>query len=179
MRPTYVLGLPAALAVVAATTAFSPAVPHAPARHAAAHRLAGGRYCAVVVDKARSRHQHSRVVSRSCADSPQAASLRSAKADNTLLVTVYQDINYGGAQTSIYGRGGPCDSSGYTLNDTSGANSAVNGISSYRLFSSCNKSSIFTGTDRSGTGSSVLSGDQAYVGDAWNDNVNSMIIWKG
>jgi hypothetical protein len=170
MNRTCARVLPAALAVVAATTAFSPAT----ARHPVTHR-----YCAVVVDKAPSRHHASRVVTRACADSPEAAPLRTARADNTLLVTVYQDANYGGAQTSIYGRGGPCDSSGYSLNDTGGANSAVNGISSYRLFSNCNKSAVFTGTGGSGTGSGVLGGDQSYVGDAWNDNVNSMKVWNG
>jgi hypothetical protein len=164
------LGLSAALAAVAATTAFAPA---------AAPRGGAQRYCAVVVDKATSPHRASPVVTRACADSPEAGPLLAARGDNTLLVTVYENYGYTGAQTSIYGRGGPCDSSGYTLSDTSGANSAVNGISSYRLFSSCNRSAIFTGTDRSGTGSAVLSGDQWYVGDAWNDNVNSMTIWKG
>lgn len=170
MNRSYVLGLPAALAVLAATTAFSPV---------SAHHQGGHRYCAVVVDKAKSRLQPSRVVSRTCADNPAAASLRGPRADNTLLVTFYQDVNYGGSQTSIYGRGGPCDSSGYTFDDTSGANDAVDGISSYRLYSSCNKASIFTGTDRSGNGSGVLSGDQSYVGDTWNDQVNSMLVWKG
>lgn len=179
MTRKHVLGLSAALAAVAATTGFtqSHAAAHAPAtvRHAR-------QYCVVVIDKAPERHLDSRVVSRTCAASPTAQSLLAAKADNTLLVTFYENAGYNadpnpGAETSIYGRSGPCDSSGYTFEDTSGANDEVNGISSYRLYSNCNRSDIFTGTSLSGTGSTILYGDQPYVGAAWNDNVNSMGVW--
>lgn len=176
MKRTYALGLSAALALAAAaTTAFTPAPAHRPAaHHPAGHQH---KYCAVVVDRAPNRHTASHVVSRTCATDPSAPALRSAAADNTLLVTVYEDAGYGGEQTSLYGRQGPCDSSGYRFEDLSDANDQVNGISSYHLYSACNRSDIFTGTEFSGVGSTILYGDQTYVGSQWNDNVNSMGIW--
>ncbi|SEK91671.1 hypothetical protein [Streptacidiphilus jiangxiensis] len=58
----------------------------------------------------------SAALARGCADSPDARALRAVRAGNTLLVT-------------FYGDNGPCRASGYTFDDTSGANSLVNGNS--------------------------------------------------
>ena len=158
------LGLSATLALttVTTTTGFAPAV----------HRAGAPRACAVVAD-------HHRVLSRTCADSADAPALRAVRADNTLLVTLYQDAGFEGQQTSLYGRSGSCDSQGYSFGDLTDANSQVNGVSSYRVYNNCGASSTFTGTGFSGQGSGVNHGDQGYVGDQWNDNVYSMKVWNG
>ncbi|WP_370068541.1 hypothetical protein [Streptacidiphilus sp. MAP5-3] len=167
----HTLRLSAALAFVTATTsAFSPASAITHVSH---------RSCAVVVSKAGSAGHRSHIIKTVCAESPDAKALRAVRSGNTLLVTFWEDANFGGLQTSIYGASGPCDSSGYTFNDTSGANGLVNGISSYRVYNSCNLSAIWTESGQNGYGSGNRRGDVSYVGDQWNDSVNSMKVWNG
>lgn len=118
----------------------------------------------------------SREASRTCSTDRSAAKLL-APATYTALVTFFEDANYVGYYDTIYGQYGPCDAAGYGFSDLSGAEFAVNGISSYYYFNSCNTQGLYTGTYYGGVASNTLYGDRAYVGDTWNDNTYSMRVW--
>ncbi len=55
---------------------------------------------------------------------------------------------------------------------------SVNGISSYYYYNSCNAQRLFTDTYYGGVRSDVLYGDRAYVGDIFNDNIYSMMLFN-
>lgn len=88
------------------------------------------------------------------------------------LARYYQDANFTGVnQQDVVGGYGTCDREGYTF--------SVNGwwsdnLSSYRLFGSCAWSTV---TNSWGNTRYGALGDQAYVGDSWNDDVTRFRTW--
>jgi hypothetical protein len=134
---------------------------------------AGKDHCVLVLDPVRPGERESRVAVRSCAASTAAAT-SAVPASSTLLVWAYAGIYMGEPSTPIYGSAGPCDYDGYRIN-ASGANSAVGGISSYRVYNSCIASAIDDGAGNA----AGFCGDVNWVGSAVNDRVRYMSVWKG
>ena len=151
---------------------------------AAPHRAAAAdpapqraeQHCVVVLDKLQPGATSSRVVSRRCADSPEAAQLSSA-ADvapqaTTLLLVLYQDLNYGGPSTRIEGSAGPCDTAGYGF---SNLGSWRNRISSFKRFNWCQRVQGFDAVNYGGGSLGVWTADTSWVGASANDRIDSIL----
>ena len=130
-------------------------------------------HCVLVLDPLRAGEQESHVALKSCAATATEAT-EAVPAASTLLVIAYAGIYMGEPSTPIYGSGGPCDYDGYRIN-ARGANSAVGGISSYRVYNSCIASSIDDGAGNA----AGFCGDVNWVGAGINDRVYYMSVWKG
>lgn len=155
----------AALVVVVATLAAAVAVA-APAQAAPTKTQ-----CVTVISKPGPGQATSAIVSHSCAEVPaDQQQLPAMPMGGTLLVTFYEDIDYGGSESLIYGDSGTCDSSGYGISDMSGVQAETGGVSSYRLFGACTISEKFSGVLFTGTSSGLIWGqNQPWVGAQWND----------
>jgi hypothetical protein len=139
---------------------------------------AAGQHCAVVLDKLRPGQSTSRVLSRTCADRADAPVLTTAAATSTLLLVLYEHINYGGASTKIYGSYGPCDAEGYGVSAL--VSSWRNRVSSLKGFNYCNVVEIYNGISYAeflasrGAGGSRLDWD--WVGSYANDKTDSILM---
>ncbi|MEV0385503.1 hypothetical protein [Nonomuraea sp. NPDC050643] len=96
------------------------------------------RECQIVLGPAPAAGEASPVLSQKCASSGERLA---APAADTLLMTWYENFNYGGASTKIYGSGGPCDTGGYGIANVGPAWN--DRISSFKVFNNCNYSSTF------------------------------------
>ena len=139
----------------------------------------GGQHCVVVLDKLRSGQSASRVLSRTCADRADAPALTTAAATSTLLLVLYEHINYGGASTKIYGSYGPCDAEGYGVSAL--VSSWRNRISSLKGFNWCNVVELYDGINyatslevKGAIGSRL---DWPWVGYA-NDKTDSILMYR-
>jgi len=99
-------------------------------------------------------------------------------ADETLLVTFFQDADYRGLWDTVGGHDGPCDVAGYSFSNLTLTNFNVNGISSYQLFNNCRFASYWNETGFQGDKRSGVRGNNRYVGAPWNDRVLSMRVWR-
>jgi len=178
MRTTLrVLAAAAAILVGLAVTALTPAVA---ATSAAPKPAAAGQHCVVVLDKLRPGQTNSRVLSRTCADRADAPALTTAAASSTLLLVLYEHINYGGASTTITGAYGPCDAEGYGVSAL--VSSWRNRVSSFKGFNYCNVVELFDGINYArslqiyGAGGSRL--DVAWVGSYANDKTDSILMHR-
>jgi hypothetical protein len=132
-----------------------------------------GSHCAVLLDKLQPGQTESRVVSYTCADSEQAlASLQPAA--SVKLMTVFLDINFGIKIKDFFGAAGPCDASGYSINNV-GAD-ANDRISSFQTFSSCNHTVAFVDINQSGGSQGYNGTSISFVGNAMNDQISSFHI---
>jgi hypothetical protein len=139
----------------------------------------GGQHCVVVLDKLRPGQSASRVLSRTCADRADAPALTRAAAASTLLLVLYEHINYGGASTKIYGSYGPCDAEGYGVSAL--VSSWRNRISSLKGFNWCNVVELYDGINyatslevKGAIGSRL---DWPWVGYA-NDKTDSILMYR-
>ena len=139
----------------------------------------GGQHCVVVLDKLRPGQSASRVLSRTCADRADAPALTRAAAASTLLLVLYEHINYGGASTKIYGSYGPCDAEGYGVSAL--VSSWRNRISSLKGFNWCNVVELYDGinyaTSLEVKGASGSRLDWPWVGYA-NDKTDSILMYR-
>ena len=132
----------------------------------------------VVLDKLRPGQSASRVLSRTCADRADAPSLTRAAATSTLLLVLYEHINYGGASTRITGAYGPCDAAGYGVSAL--VSSWRNRVSSLKGFNYCNRVELFDGINYAwslaihGAIGSRL--DWPWVGSYANDKTDSILM---
>jgi hypothetical protein len=101
-----------------------------------------------------------------------AAAAEVSAADVVAIAHYYEHANWSGANVIIYGGYGTCDREGYTF----GVGAPwSNTMSSYRVYGNCYYSTI---TDWWGNTRYGAIGDQAYVGDAWNDDVVQLRTWS-
>jgi hypothetical protein len=114
------------------------------------------------------------VVSQTCSDNPADAK---APAATVILATFFEDANYIGYNDNVSGKNGPCDASGYGISDLASVELNVNGISSYYYFNNCNTQRLYSDTYYGGN-QAVNYGDNANVGQKFNDNLWSMRLWK-
>jgi hypothetical protein len=141
---------------------------------------AAGRHCVVVLDKLRPGQTSSRVISQTCADRADAPALTMAAATSTLLLVLYEHVNYGGASTRITGAYGPCDAEGYGVSAL--VSSWRNRVSSLKGFNYCNVVEIYNGINYAeflasrGAGGSRLDWD--WVGSYANDKTDSIIMFR-
>jgi hypothetical protein len=98
----------------------------------------------------------------------------------TLLVVFFEDVNYGGYESEVYGSDGTCDHAGYGIDDMDGVNDDVNGVSSYQLIGNCDASEKFSDYNLQGTYSGIIVGqNQSWVGSQWNDGgFKSFFLWQ-
>ncbi|MDR7275998.1 hypothetical protein [Catenuloplanes atrovinosus] len=142
----------------------------------AAPASTGEEHCVVVLDKLRPGETTSRVVSRQCADTPEAARQKhqeayAGAAAATLLLTLYADINYGGASTVLEGNAGACDTAGYGFRDLG---SWRNRISSFKRFNWCQRVQGFDLVNYGGAAYGPWTTDTPWVGSAANDRIDSL-----
>ena len=176
------LALIAASASVVAISGLAGGAPALASAATAGHATARSaqEYCVIEVARIRPGEAASRVILDKCStrhapgsNLPAGVNLGSA----TRLVTFYQNANYTGRSTSLYGGDGPCDVIGYQFPDTRPQNTAVRGISSYRLHHNCQFASYWYFTNFHGGKASGIPGNNRYVGNRWNDHVWSMRVW--
>jgi hypothetical protein len=168
-----VIALSALAASGAPASASAATAGHATARSAE-------NYCIIEIAKLRPGQATSRVILDECSTRHAPGSTLPAGVSTqslTKLVTFYQNVDYTGASTSVYGSAGPCDVSGYGFSDLRAENSAVHGISAYRLYNNCNWASYWWGTNFSGAKNGPIQGNNRYVGARWNDHLYSMRVW--
>lgn len=146
-----------------------------------AHQSHKVRYCLTEVAKIHPPRPATRVIGRICSDRHEPGSVLPIGANmrqETLLVTFFQNEDYGGSFDSVGGHDGPCDIDGYGFSNLTLTNFNVNGISSYKLFSNCKISSYWDETGFTGNKRSSFRGDNRFVGATWNDRVFSMRTWS-
>jgi hypothetical protein len=139
-----------------------------------------GQHCVVVLDKLRPGQTTSRTLSRTCADRTDAPALTRTAAASTLLLVLYQDVNFGGASTKIYGAYGPCDAEGYGF---SNLGTWRNRVSSLKGFNWCNVVDLY---DNINYGGAFLAGfggccsrlDVPWVSSYANDRTDSILTWR-
>jgi hypothetical protein len=131
--------------------------------------------CQIVLDKLRPGERSSRILSQQCVPAGQPLV---APQGRTLLMTWYSNANLKGARTNVYGKYGPCDSSGYVISNTNQLGTTSYWgyyISSYRVFSHCYWSTAFSDYAEHGV-CRVFAGNVNYVGYDLNDHVFSFHI---
>lgn len=133
-------------------------------------------YCAVIVKRV-GNTSDTTVVNQVCARSKSDASL-AIPADDATLATFYENDNFGGFSVDLIGIDGPCDSLGYTFNDTSFYNDVVDGITSYRVFNNCGDTLIYHDVNRQNLCGDVHRGDVSNVGSFCNDHLLSIHIFQ-
>ncbi|WP_246281592.1 hypothetical protein [Fodinicola acaciae] len=157
-------------AAVAGICALSANAAMAAPAHAAGH----GAYCSVTIAPIKAGEAASRVRSYVCADSP--GRLRAAAADGgkTLIMTLYNQVNYGPGSTEIRADGGPCDSTGYGIASIGWPWNEV--ISSFRVWNNCHTTEAYSSDNYGGT-SKMYFGDVPNVGPDMNDKIHSFRIY--
>ncbi|MFJ5261597.1 hypothetical protein ACIQAC_14160 [Streptomyces sp. NPDC088387] len=130
-----------------------------------------GKYCATVVEPVKAGEKVSRVKNRVCADSRASAAAAVRQSASTLLMTWYDNANFGGGWNDLYGNFGPCDSAGYVLNTGLWRTS----ISSFRTYNNCDGQQAVL---NNGSGVLYYYGyATSYVGDRANDNIETFKIF--
>lgn len=132
---------------------------------------AAGRRCQVLLDRPDQRSPETEVVSTQCAGPgrPLVAPLASVP-----IVVLYENLNYGGASTVIYGGSGYCDATGYSIKSfTSG--SWYKRTSSYKYAGGCDYTKSYYYASETGYCQRFF-GNVPWVGSTLNDHVYSMHV---
>jgi hypothetical protein len=139
------------------------------------------RYCFTEVAKIHPPQPATRVVFQTCSSKHARSSVLPAGVkriqQTTLLVTFFQNEDYGGTWDTVGGKDGPCDTAGYSFSNLTLTNFNVNGISSYQLNNNCKVSSYWNETNFQGAKRSGYKGNNRWVGAQWNDQLLSMRTW--
>ncbi|CAM4028472.1 hypothetical protein GCM10009799_36010 [Nocardiopsis rhodophaea] len=150
-------------------------------------------YCAILVGKA-SGDGPSPVIASACsptsekdarnrmmraAERTQArtqGSESSTKLSSDLLMTWFEDANYGTPKADIYGDAGPCDSAGYELHpSTTWPWSWGNSISSAAGTETCDTADFVS---QSNTYARTFNLPVPFIGNTLNDNVGTIRVWN-
>lgn len=125
----------------------------------------------------------SRVLHRSCAvetfeQSARARATGVGPMDSTLLAVFWEDVDFGGDESDVYGDDGTCDHEGYGIADMDDVQDETEGVSSYQLVGNCDVSEKFSDYDFEGRSSGLIFGQrQTWVGADWNDgNIKSFAM---
>jgi len=152
-------------------------------------------YCATLVSRSTVEGEGSPVLARACStvshedartNMLQVEQQERAKAglgaqDNTtrssdLLMTWFEEADYGGDREDIYGSDGPCDSAGYEFHpDTLFPWQWGNVISSAAGTETCNMADFIT---QSGTYAQTFNLPVPFLGHTLNDNVGTIRTWN-
>jgi hypothetical protein len=149
--------------------------------------------CVLFLESLKPDQQQSKIVSIKCA--PEGETLHAA-ASGTLLMTWYEDANFGGWSTQIRGNDGPCDSAGYGIPNL--ANDFIVGgplqepfpgfwndrISSFKAWNRCTTVDAYSdsnwgGNQRRWSDPNSFGIAVNYVGDVLNDQISSFWIRWG
>ncbi|WP_131735806.1 hypothetical protein [Actinomadura roseirufa] len=145
-----------------ALTSAQASAPPAPARKAM--------HCTVVLKKPRPGQASSPVVSQTCGDTKK--DLRAL--DDTLLITLYQHADYGGASLEVKGQDGPCDKAGYKFPVVPWPWFEM--VSSFRATNDCHWTSAWSEFNFGGGTDGWYAQNVPYVGIFLNDNFRSFTI---
>lgn len=146
-----------------------------PAHATAINSDATHKVCTTVVAPVAPGEKSSRVLHQSCTTETLAASAqrradKRGPLDSTLLVVFWEEVDFGGDESQVYGSDGTCNGSGYGFEDMEDVQDETGGVSSYQLQGNCDVSEKFTETDFGGTSSGLIFGQsQSWVGSTWND----------
>lgn len=185
--------LPMAAAIImSAGLGIGVSVSSANASPKVAHSQTSYVRCAVTVAKPKPHQSESRVLSKKCVRESSQASKSgtiepSVNLSSAPLWTGYQYTNYTGSSITFYGAGGPCDASGYHLNDTRPPDYGLNwGISSWQAHSSCWHTTIFYSYNHTGPYWEYRQGvwEAGQIGNATDgtylgNHVWSVDVWDG
>ncbi|MER6563241.1 hypothetical protein ABT300_37035 [Streptomyces sp. NPDC001027] len=165
-------------AVLALATAALVAALGSPAVAASAPvagKAAGPAHCVLVLDEVKAGEDVSHVSLHQCFSGPDASARAAAAvpraAAQTELMTWAEHADWGGQYTKVYGNAGPCDAAGYSFSPNSWWSSH---LSSLLVDGGCTKA-FLSGPRGNGTFGRSIS----YVGDALNDAVTYVKIWRG
>jgi hypothetical protein len=167
---TAISGIPAATA--------SPATDGAMTVAARSRQRPGeaGIHCQVVLDKLRPGDTSSRVLSSRCA---RAGQTLVAPRASVPILTIYENLNYGGRSKTFYGGAGPCDASGYAISDVGGIPLHPSWwrtrVSSLYYGNNCIYQNGYTGFNRTGT-CAHYDHNTGYVGASMNDRIVSFRV---
>lgn len=141
-----------------------------------AHQSHKVRYCLTEVARINPSEPTTSIIGRICSDRHDPGSTLPAGTDmrqETLLVTFYQNVDYGGLFDSISSQNGGCNAAGYSLPDLKGIGG---GITSYQLFNRCDFATYWTGVGFTGR-KHTHKGNDPNVGAPWAGHLYSMRIW--
>jgi hypothetical protein len=96
-----------------------------------------------------------------------------APKDAVLLIDVFSDAGYRGLEQKYWGYDGPCDAAGYGIPDVGFV--LRNKVSSWVTGYSCPQVRGYSGANYSGNCAAWYD-KVPYVGDYWNDQVNSFKV---
>lgn len=156
-------------------------------------------HCTVAVAKLQPHQSESRVISKKCTPEPSQASksgsiqpsvslyCANTGGNGTPLWTGYQYTNYTGNSITFCGTSGPCDASGYHLNDTRPPDYGLSwGISSWQAHSSCWHTTIYYYYNHTGPYWEYQKGvwEAGQIGNATDgtylgNHVWSVDVWNG
>ncbi|RPK81265.1 hypothetical protein [Streptomyces sp. ADI98-10] len=154
---------------VCATSCLGGAAPAA----TAAEQRTGATHCVTVLNGVERSEGESTVRSRTCFSGFDAdgRAERAAPAAATQLMLWSEHSDYGGVYDRIYGYDGPCDATGYSFTPSRWWS---NNLTSFQVMGGCTKSYL---SGPRGNGS--FTGQVPYVGDALNDAVTYVKVWRG
>ncbi len=166
-----------AAAALMAASLFATASPAS----AEAAPQAANEHCAVLIGPSEN-GEASPVLETVCA--PTGARIHSELAafathtvsSNDLLITLWEDANYTGSKTNIYGSAGPCDSAGYELHlNTTFPWSWGNRVSSAQGTTECDTADF---TTQSNTYARTYNLPTPGLNSTLNDNVGKIHVFK-
>ncbi|KAB2352313.1 hypothetical protein [Actinomadura rudentiformis] len=169
-----VFGATAMLATALTTTgAAASTAPPGPTPTATTPSSPAAGHCRVVLDRIRPGEKFSRVVSRTCSADRADLGINA----ETALMTWYQHASYDGASMTYTGLYGPCDKAGYGVRDVGYYDRAWRySISSFRVHNNCHWTQWYTAVNYGGSDVKYGHGSYAYVGDFWNDRIQSFLM---
>ena len=163
----------AALIVAAPVSAGAATTAHAAAR-------SPGQYCVIEIAKASPAQAASRVIADVCSARHAPGSTLPAGVNTqkmTRLVQFFSGRAYTGRTVSLFGSAGPCNVIGYEFGDLRGANTAIGGIRSYKLYNHCQWAVYWRNIDFTGLRKGPIHGNNPYVGGRFAGHLWSMRIW--
>ena len=128
------------------------------------------RICSIVLESLQPGADQSRVREQRCSTG-EAPALTTAA--TTLIATLYQDDEYEGNSTRIYGVGGPCDSAGYGVHELN--ENWNDRITSFKVWNKCTWLRGYINKDYGSSCGQWANGSRN-VGTRFNDKISSFWV---
>ncbi len=152
--------------LVVATQSLAPS-----ASASSSHAGVASKRCQIVLAKLQPGERTSRVLSSQCVEGDQALV---APLGDTILMSWYEDINFGRHLYDAYGEDGPCDWAGYGYSFVGAFYN--DRISSFKLYNNCFYTRAYADRDYQGDCQEYYSDNISWVGTRMNDRISSFRI---